>query len=81
MKITEVSHELQQDPRENPQPSQNRYSCGTELIPVEVQAHIRHDEAQSTEILFPVGYAINNEGLINNFAIEPGIYPSKYPSP
>lgn len=61
--------------------ARNRYSNGTELIPAEVQAHIRHSEAQSIDIPFAVGYTIDDEGLINNFATEPGIYPSEYPSP
>ena len=59
----------------------NHYSNGTELIPAEVQANIRHDESQSIDAPFAVGYTIDDEGLINNFAIEPGVYPSDYPSP
>lgn len=59
----------------------NRYSDGTELIPAEVQANIRQDEAQSIDVPFAVGYTIDDEGLINNFATEPEIYPSEYPSP
>lgn len=61
--------------------AKNHYSDGTELIPAEVQANIRHDEAQSVDIPFAVGYTIDDEGLVNNFAIEPDIYPSDYPSP
>jgi hypothetical protein len=60
---------------------ENRYSDGTELIPSEVQASIRHDEAQSVDIPFVVGYTIDDEGLVNNFAIESDIYLSDYPSP
>lgn len=58
----------------------NRYSDGTELIPAEVQASSHHDEAQSTDIPFVIGYTIDDEGLINNFGTEPSIYPSEYPS-
>jgi hypothetical protein len=61
--------------------AKNRYSYGTKLIPVEVQANIRHDEAQSIDIPFAVGYTIDDEGLIDNFATEPSMYPSAYPSP
>jgi hypothetical protein len=61
--------------------AENRYSNGTELIPAEVQAHIRYDEAPSIDIPFAVGYTIDDEGLINNFSIEPDMYPSEYPSP
>jgi hypothetical protein len=61
--------------------SEKRYSDGTELIPAEVQASAEHDEAQSIDIPLVVGYTIDDEGIINNFAIEPAIYPSDYPSP
>jgi len=61
--------------------ARNRYSDGTELIPAEVQVNIRCDETQSIDIPFAVGYTIDDEGLINNFAVEPGMYPSEYPSP
>lgn len=61
--------------------TENRYSDGTELVPTEVQANSRHDESRSIDIPFTVGYTIDDEGLINNFAIEPDIYPSGYPSP
>jgi len=61
--------------------ARNRYSDGTELIPAEVQANIRHNEDKSSNISFAVGYTIDDEGLINNFATEPDIYPSEYPSP
>ncbi len=60
--------------------TENRYSDGTELIPAEVQANIRPDGVQSIDVPFAVGYTIDDEGLINNFAIEPGMYPSEYPS-
>jgi hypothetical protein len=41
--------------------AENRYSNGTELIPAEVQAHVRHDETQSIDIPFVVGYTIDDE--------------------
>ncbi|XWK91014.1 MAG: ssl1498 family light-harvesting-like protein [Phormidium sp.] len=61
--------------------NEKHYSDGSELIPAEVQAHIRHDEPQSVDSAFAVGYTIDDEGLINNFAVEPDMYPSEYPSP
>ncbi|HIK14708.1 MAG TPA: ssl1498 family light-harvesting-like protein [Leptolyngbyaceae cyanobacterium M33_DOE_097] len=61
--------------------AKNHYSDGTELIPAEVQANIRREEAQSVDIPFAIGYTIDDEGLVNNFAIEPDIYLSNYPSP
>lgn len=61
--------------------AENRYSDGAELIPAEVQANTRYDETQSIKTPFVTGYTIDDEGLINNFALEPSIYPSDYPSP
>ncbi len=61
--------------------NEKHYSDGSELIPAEVQSHIRPDEAQSIDTPFAVGYTIDDEGLLNNFAVEPDMYPSKYPSP
>lgn len=61
--------------------NKNHYSDGTELIPAEVRANISYDEAELIDIPFLVGYTMDDEGLINNFAIEPDIYPSDYPSP
>lgn len=61
--------------------AENLYSDGTELIPAEVQANIRHEETPSVSVPFAVGYTIDEEGLINNFAIEPDMYLSDYPSP
>ncbi|MFB2967532.1 photosystem II assembly protein Psb34 [Aerosakkonema sp. BLCC-F183] len=61
--------------------NEKHYSDGSELIPAEVQAHIRYDEAQLADTASGVGYTIDDEGLINNFAVEPDMYPSEYPSP
>jgi hypothetical protein len=60
--------------------AESHHSDGSELIPAEVQANIRHDDTQSIDMPFVVGYTIDDEGLINNFAIEPPIYPSVHPS-
>jgi hypothetical protein len=56
-------------------------SDGSQLIPAEVQVNIRHDEAQSIDAPFTIGYTVDDEGLIDNYAIEPDIYPSEYPAP
>jgi hypothetical protein len=57
-------------------------SDGSELIPAEVQANIRHQDAeQSTQAVAIPGTTVDDEGLINNFATEPKVYPSTYPSP
>jgi hypothetical protein len=59
----------------------HHHSDGTELIPAEVQANIRHNEPRTIDTPLPVGYTIDDEGLTNNFGSEPGMYPSEYPSP
>lgn len=60
------------------------HSDGSELVPAEVQAHKRDGEydegALSGKSVIP-GSTIDDEGLINNFAVEPKVYPSEYPSP
>lgn len=59
-------------------------SDGSELVPAEIQAnkrHDEHDEGASSERSVVPGSTIDDEGLINNFAVEPKVYPSEYPSP
>ena len=62
---------------------QPHHSDGSELVPAEVQVNERHnnhnagDSVQSSAI---PGSTIDDEGLLNNFAVEPKIYPSEYPS-
>lgn len=55
-------------------------SDGSELIPAEVQAKARHDVAQTVDDASLIGYTVDDEGLINNYAIEPDISASAYPS-
>nr|RNJ66166.1 MAG: ssl1498 family light-harvesting-like protein [Leptolyngbya sp. IPPAS B-1204] len=61
-------------------PNEKHRSDGSELIPAEVQANVRLNEADSIDASFTVGYTIDDEGLINNFTIEPDMYLSDYPS-
>jgi hypothetical protein len=62
---------------------QPHHSDGSELVPAEVQVNKRHDNhgtdvpLQSSAV---PGSTIDDEGLLNNFAVEPKIYPSEYPS-
>ncbi|NMF86754.1 ssl1498 family light-harvesting-like protein [Nodosilinea sp. P-1105] len=57
-------------------------SDGGQLIPAEVQANIRHHDTDPlTQDVAVPGTTVDDEGLINNFATEPKVYPSKYPSP
>ena len=61
--------------------NKTHHSDGSELVPAEVQANVHHNEPQSSDMPFAVGYTADDEGLINSFAIEPDIYPADYPSP
>ncbi|SKB15469.1 conserved hypothetical protein [Planktothrix sp. PCC 11201] len=59
----------------NPNPEHR--SDGSELIPAEIATN----DPQSPDVVPGTGYTKDDEGLINNFAVEPDIYPSEYPSP
>lgn len=65
---------------ETPQLNETHHSDGSELIPAEVQANIRHDVVPSLDHSAATNYTVDEEGLLNNYAIEPDIYPSDYPS-
>ena len=60
--------------------SQDSISDGSELIPAEVQASMRHnDEALTADAPIP-GTTVDDEGRIDNFPTEPKVYPATYPS-
>jgi len=61
--------------------NQPNHSDGSELIPAEVQANTRRDDQSSVEMPTPSGSTVDDEGRLNNFAVEPQVYPSEYPSP
>lgn len=56
-------------------------SDGSELIPSEVQATTRREGTQSPNQPLPLGYTVDDEGLSNNYAIEPDMSSAEYPSP
>lgn len=60
--------------------NQPHHSDGSELIPAEVEVDLQHDDEKSTEGSAVPGSTIDDEGRLNNFAVEPKIYPSEYPS-
>jgi hypothetical protein len=67
-----------------PELKQPHTSDGSELIPAEIQANQRHDSYDTNLPVQPTavpGSTIDDEGLLNNFAVEPKVYPSEYPSP
>jgi hypothetical protein len=60
--------------------NESHHSDGSELIPAEIQANIRRNKIDSLDASFANAYTTDDEGLINNFAIEPDIYGAEYPS-
>jgi hypothetical protein len=56
-------------------------SDGSELIPAEVQAKTRREGSKSLNEPLGSGYKRDDEGIVNNYAIEPKMYEAKYPSP
>ena len=63
---------------------QPHHSDGSELVPAEAQANQHHDEYHegiSSQTPAIPGLKMDDEGLLNNFGVEPKIYSSEYPSP
>ena len=46
-------------------------SDGGEVIPTEVQVNIRHHSSQVQDLSLATGYTIDDEVIINNYAILP----------
>jgi hypothetical protein len=58
----------------------HRPSDGSELVPAEVQANTRKETGESFKEPMGAGYRVDDEGIVNNYAIEPKMYDAKYPS-
>ncbi|GBF82813.1 photosystem II assembly protein Psb34 [Aphanothece sacrum] len=56
-------------------------SDGSELIPAEVQGSLDDDGNISLNKPLGDGYTVDDEGLFNNYAIEPDLQPATYPAP
>jgi hypothetical protein len=57
-------------------------SDGSELIPASVQANTRREETKDVvDVPVPTGYTVDDEGITNNYAIEPDMSSAEYPSP
>lgn len=56
-------------------------SDGSELIPAEVQAKKRQETSKSLNEPLGGGYTVDERGIVNNYAIEPEMSESEYPSP
>jgi hypothetical protein len=61
--------------------NQPHHSDGSELIPAEVQANASLNAESPAEGSPPLESTVDDEGRLNNFAVEPEVYPSEYPSP
>jgi len=51
------------------------YSNGSELIPSEIKSDL-----QSNNNLLLTGYRKDDEGIINNYSVEPDMYPATKPT-
>ncbi len=56
-------------------------SDGSELIPAEIQASTSFDNSQLLNTPVLRGYTVDDEGIINNYATEPNMSLTDYPSP
>ncbi|ACB52057.1 hypothetical protein cce_2709 [Crocosphaera subtropica ATCC 51142] len=56
-------------------------SDGSELIPAEVSRNFSNSGNQSPDPVLKDGYTRDDEGIINNYAIEPDEYQADYPAP
>ncbi|EKU99146.1 hypothetical protein Lepto7375DRAFT_1161 [Leptolyngbya sp. PCC 7375] len=57
--------------------SDHSSSDGSELIPAE--APMTGQKSQNEPL--GAGYRVDDEGIVNNYALEPEVYEAKYPSP
>jgi hypothetical protein len=53
----------------------SHYSDGSELIPSEIKSDVQSDEN------VVAGYTKDDEGIINNYALEPAMSAATYPTP
>ncbi len=56
-------------------------SDGSELIPAEVSKNIGNSGQNSFDRPKKDGYTMDDEGIINSYAIEPDEYQASYPAP
>ncbi|MEA5532513.1 photosystem II assembly protein Psb34 [Crocosphaera sp. XPORK-15E] len=56
-------------------------SDGSELIPAEVKKNLSDSGNISLEKPLAEGYTVSDEGIINNYAIEPDLQAADYPAP
>jgi hypothetical protein len=51
-----------------------------EQLPAEVEANTHEETSQSLNEPLGAGYTVNEEGILNNYAIEPKMSTAEYPS-
>ncbi len=56
-------------------------SDGSELIPAEVSTKFSDSGNTSPDPSLADGYTIDDEGIVNNYAVEPEEYRASYPAP
>ena len=56
-------------------------SDGSELIPAEIQANTHKEISKCLNKPLGAGYRVDDEGIVNNYAIEPDMSEADYPSP
>jgi hypothetical protein len=56
-------------------------SDGSELVPAEVKENIGEEDKKSLNKSSGAGYKVDDEGIVNNYAIEPDMSLAQYPSP
>jgi hypothetical protein len=56
-------------------------SDGSELIPAEVQGKLDNEGNPLVDQPIKEGYTVDDEGILNNYAIEPEEYQASYPAP
>jgi hypothetical protein len=59
----------------------HQISDGSELIPAEIQANTHEEISKCLNKPLGSGYRVDDEGIVNNYAIEPDMYLADYPSP
>ncbi|MGL5942963.1 MAG: photosystem II assembly protein Psb34 [Waterburya sp.] len=55
-------------------------SDGSELIPSEIQANTREEISKCLNQSLKDGYTVDDEGIVNNYATEPDMSLTDYPS-
>jgi hypothetical protein len=61
--------------------SQSHFSDGSELAPAEVIARMNREGDSFLSLPNTMGATVDQEGLVNNYAVMPQVYLADFPSP